>query len=161
MMGKFNIYITVCLTILTLIGCNNKERVAENEKVVVEETSDKAIEEKVAGDEELQLELPRSEATRIADMKQIEQAHVIIQGHKAYVALVLNDTAEAVPVPIEEKISDLLMDEDPQIEEVFVSAKPEFVKYMAEFEKRLTAGEPSKDFIDEFGNTVRKIFPNT
>jgi YhcN/YlaJ family sporulation lipoprotein len=160
-MGKFNIYMTACLTILSLMGCNNKERAAENEKVVVEETSNEAIEEKVAGNEEVQLELPRTAAVRIADMEQIDQAHVIIQGHKAYVALVLNDTAEAVPVPIEEKISDLLMDEDLQVEEVFVSAKPEFVKDMDEFEKRLTAGEPSKDFIDEFGDTVQKIFPNT
>ncbi|PAK39937.1 lipoprotein YhcN, partial [Bacillus licheniformis] len=49
---------------------------------------------------------------------------------------------------------------DNNINNVFVSANPDFVDRMRNYGDRIQNGEPIEGLFEEFGETINRIFPN-
>ncbi|WP_338469295.1 YhcN/YlaJ family sporulation lipoprotein [Niallia sp. XMNu-256] len=100
-------------------------------------------------------------ARKIADLKEVDSANVIITDHNAYVAVNLeNPTSNKVARNMEEKISRIVNSTVQNIENVYVSQDPNFVNRMTTYSNDIRNGRPVEGFMDEFGETVRRVFPN-
>ncbi|MEG7335321.1 YhcN/YlaJ family sporulation lipoprotein [Bacillus sp. 0102A] len=111
------------------------------------------------GNENQQLEVADDAADKISDMKEVEQANVIVAGNQAYVAVVLKNGKEDVGQDLKKKISDKVKDTDKNMDNVYVSANPDFVDRMQGYGDRIQNGDPVAGFFDEFSETVQRIFP--
>ena len=58
------------------------------------------------------------------------------------------------------KISKKVKETDNNINNVFVSANPDFVDRMRNYGDRIQNGEPIEGLFEEFGETINRIFPN-
>jgi YhcN/YlaJ family sporulation lipoprotein len=61
---------------------------------------------------------------------------------------------------LEKKIADQVRATDSDIQEVYVSANPDFVNRMKDYEKRINEGAPVKGLFEEFTEAVQRVFPN-
>ncbi|MDE1433715.1 YhcN/YlaJ family sporulation lipoprotein, partial [Bacillus licheniformis] len=61
---------------------------------------------------------------------------------------------------LKEKISKKVKATDNNINNVFVSANPDFVDRMRNDGDRIQNGEPIQGIFDEFGETINRIFPD-
>ncbi|MFH0348601.1 YhcN/YlaJ family sporulation lipoprotein [Bacillus sp. SW14] len=111
------------------------------------------------GNENQQLEVADDAADKISDMKEVEQANVIVAGNQAYVAVVLKNGKEDVGQDLKKKISDKVKDTDKNMDNVYVSANPDFADRMQGYGDRIQNGDPVAGFFDEFSETVQRIFP--
>jgi spore cortex protein len=99
-------------------------------------------------------------AKKIADLKEVDRANVIVTDNNAYVAVnTENNSSERVAKDIEEKISRIVKSTDRDIDNVYVSQDPDFFNRMTTYSNDIRNGRPIEGFFDEFGNTVRRIFP--
>ncbi|MGV2911482.1 YhcN/YlaJ family sporulation lipoprotein, partial [Bacillus safensis] len=79
-----------------------------------------------------------------------------------FVAVVLEGNKSGdVTDDLKKKISDKVKSTDQQIDNVYVSANPDFVDRMQGYGKRIKSGEPISGFFDEFTETVRRVFPES
>ncbi|MBU8788473.1 MULTISPECIES: YhcN/YlaJ family sporulation lipoprotein [Bacillus] len=99
-------------------------------------------------------------ADRITDMKEVKNATVIVTDNNAYVAVVLTGNKQSkVSESLKNKISDKVKAKDKSIDNVYVSANPDFVDRMTDYGRRIQKGEPIKGLFDEFGQMTRRVFP--
>ncbi|ATO29802.1 lipoprotein YhcN [Bacillus atrophaeus] len=107
------------------------------------------------------LEVADKAADKITDLKEVKHANVIVAGDQAYVAVVLtNGQKGEVENKLKKKISDKVRSADKTIDNVFVSANPDFVERMQGYGDRIQNGDPVAGFFDEFGQMVQRVFPN-
>lgn len=99
-------------------------------------------------------------ADKITDMKEVNNATVIVTDNNAYVAVVLTGNKQGdVTQSLKKKISDKVKATDKSINNVYVSANPDFVDRMQDYGRRIRKGEPIKGLLDEFGQMTRRVFP--
>ena len=100
-------------------------------------------------------------ANRVAGMKEVKSARVLITDHTAYVAAVLNnDEGGRVSKRIENKIADTVRSVDKSVDNVYVSTNPDFVDRVNRYANDVGNGRPVKGFGQEFGELVNRVFPN-
>ncbi|KXI32719.1 MULTISPECIES: YhcN/YlaJ family sporulation lipoprotein [Bacillus] len=98
----------------------------------------------------------------VANMSEVKTANVFVTGKNAFVAVVLEGNKSGdVTDDLKKKISDKVKSTDQQIDNVYVSANPDFVDRMQGYGKRIKSGEPISGFFDEFTETVRRVFPES
>ncbi|MGG1245085.1 YhcN/YlaJ family sporulation lipoprotein [Bacillus cabrialesii] len=105
------------------------------------------------------LEVADDAADKITDMKDVKHANVIVAGNQAYVAVVLTNGNKEVGKDLKKKISDKVRDTDKNMDNVYVSANPDFVDRMQGYGERIQNGDPIAGFFDEFSETVQRVFP--
>ncbi|OLQ57549.1 lipoprotein YhcN [Bacillus licheniformis] len=105
------------------------------------------------------LEVADDAADKITDMKEVKHANVIVAGNQAYVAVVLTNGNKEVGKDLKKKISDKVRDTDKNMDNVYVSANPDFVDRMQGYGERIQNGDPIAGFFDEFSETVQRVFP--
>ncbi|MEC2065644.1 YhcN/YlaJ family sporulation lipoprotein [Bacillus inaquosorum] len=111
------------------------------------------------GNDNRKLEVADDAADKITDMKEVKHANVIVAGNQAYVAVVLTNGNKEVGKDLKKKISDKVRDTDKNMDNVYVSANPDFVDRMQGYGERIQNGDPIAGFFDEFSETVQRIFP--
>ncbi|MFB0636802.1 YhcN/YlaJ family sporulation lipoprotein [Bacillus rugosus] len=111
------------------------------------------------GNDNRKLEVADDAADKITDMKEVKHANVIVAGNQAYVAVVLTNGNKEVGKDLKKKISDKVRDTDKNMDNVYVSANPDFVDRMQGYGERIQNGDPVAGFFDEFSETVQRIFP--
>ncbi|MCY8980614.1 YhcN/YlaJ family sporulation lipoprotein [Bacillus halotolerans] len=111
------------------------------------------------GNDNRQLEVADDAADKITDMKEVKHANVIVAGNQAYVAVVLTNGKKEVGKDLKKKISDKVRDTDKNMDNVYVSANPDFVDRMQGYGERIQNGDPIAGFFDEFSQTVQRVFP--
>ena len=100
-------------------------------------------------------------ANRVAGMKEVKSANVLITDHTAYVAAVLNnDEGGRVSTRIENKIADTVRSVDKSVDNVYVSTNPDFVDRVNQYANDVGNGRPIQGFGQQFGELVNRIFPN-
>jgi spore cortex protein len=100
-------------------------------------------------------------ASKVNEMKEVQQANVIVTENNAFVAVMLEDNAQGkVTRQIEEKISKAVKETDKNIENVYVSSNPDFVERMRNYGNDLQNGEPVEGLFEEFSEMTRRVFPN-
>ncbi|MEI1420652.1 YhcN/YlaJ family sporulation lipoprotein [Bacillus cabrialesii] len=105
------------------------------------------------------LEVADDAADKITEMKEVKHANVIVAGNQAYVAVVLTNGNKEVGKDLKKKISDKVRDTDKNMDNVYVSANPDFVDRMQGYGERIQNGDPIAGFFDEFSETVQRVFP--
>lgn len=111
-------------------------------------------------DENARMDVADEAAKKVEDMKQVEDATVIITDNNAYVAAQLEGGESAkLTKETEKKIGDVVRNTDPDINDVFVSTNPDFMDRMQGYADEINKGNPVTGFIEEFNETVRRIFP--
>ncbi|WP_053419030.1 YhcN/YlaJ family sporulation lipoprotein [Viridibacillus arvi] len=126
-----------------------------NETVKEEETTT----EKTPTNNEHKLELADDVADKIAEMKEVEKANVIVTNKNAYVAVTLKKGVNGDKA-VEDKIADQARAANAEFKNVYVSLNPDFVKEMTQYGEKIRANEPVEGFFEEFSNTVKRVFPN-
>ncbi|KUL15624.1 Lipoprotein YhcN [Bacillus paralicheniformis] len=107
------------------------------------------------------MEVADKAADKVAELKEVNHANVIVTNRNAYVAVVLKGNPKGdVTNELKEKISKKVKDTDNNINNVFVSANPDFVDRMRNYGDRIQNGEPIQGIFDEFGETINRIFPD-
>ncbi|MCY9375193.1 MULTISPECIES: YhcN/YlaJ family sporulation lipoprotein [Bacillus] len=113
----------------------------------------------IDGNDNRKLEVADDAADKIKDIKEVKHANVIVAGNQAYVAVVLANGNKEVGKDLKKKISDKVRDTDKNMDNVYVSANPDFVDRMQGYGERIQNGDPVAGFFDEFSETVQRIFP--
>ncbi|MFC0418354.1 YhcN/YlaJ family sporulation lipoprotein [Cytobacillus solani] len=98
-------------------------------------------------------------ADRIAAMPEVKDVNVIVTDDNAYVAAQLGEGVELTRV-VERKIADQVKAVDQEIDDVYVSANPDFYDRMTSYSNDIRNGEPMEGLFEEFTESVRRMFPS-
>lgn len=100
-------------------------------------------------------------ADRVADLKEVRRASVIVTDRNAYVAAQLEDNAEGkLTSQMENRIANTVRKTDASIQNVYVSTNPDFIDRMDNYVNDIREGRPIAGLFDEFTEVVRRVFPN-
>ncbi|QMV40765.1 YhcN/YlaJ family sporulation lipoprotein [Cohnella cholangitidis] len=104
-------------------------------------------------------------ANKIAAMPGIDSAYVMMTDHNAYVAVTEDNrankgnTSASVTDAVKDKIADQVKTLSPSVENVYVSANPDFTGRMKGYANDVRAGHPIQGFLAEFNALVERVFP--
>lgn len=100
-------------------------------------------------------------AAQIAEMDEVDTAHVLVTDSNAYVAVRLKNGVEDND-ELKTRISDKAKEGKgtSSFENVYVSLDPDFVGRMEEYGNKIREGEPVEGFFDEFTETIHRVFPD-
>ncbi|XHU78355.1 YhcN/YlaJ family sporulation lipoprotein [Peribacillus simplex] len=98
---------------------------------------------------------------RVEAMKEVSNASVIVTENNAYVGAVLKDGRDKdISNDLKERIADKVRGADPSVDQVYVSANPDFVQRMEGYANDIENGKPVAGFAEEFRELVTRIFPS-
>lgn len=98
-------------------------------------------------------------ANRVENLKQVEHAVVIVTDNNAYVGAVLEEGTKLTQ-GLEDRIAGAVKKGDKKAERVFISTNPDFTRRMDGYVNDLNNDRPIRGLSDEFGETVRRVFPD-
>ncbi|MFC4596944.1 YhcN/YlaJ family sporulation lipoprotein [Cohnella hongkongensis] len=102
-------------------------------------------------------------ANKISAMPGIGAAYVMLTDRNAYVAVVEDDRANTGHTSLTDEVKDKIANQvkalSPSVENVYVSANPDFIGRMEGYANDVRAGHPIQGFITEFNALVERIFP--
>lgn len=97
---------------------------------------------------------------KVEDLEEVRHANVIVTNRNAYVAVVLDEQPKGeVRKEVEDKISDAVKSTDRDINNVFVSANPDFVDRMTDYGDKVASGRPIQGLFEEFNEMIQRVFP--
>lgn len=100
-------------------------------------------------------------AKKVAALKEIKDANVIVTGNSAFVAVVMRNGSKGdVPSHLKTKIADRVKSTDKHIKNVYISANPDFVARMKDYGDKIKKGHPVTGLFTEFSKMVRRVFPD-
>lgn len=130
------------------------------------------------------VELSEEIADQIADMKEVDSANVLVTDENVYVAVVLENgvmnrsrnnlrnqnqdngnrvnvraRGENMPGGLKDKIANKVQSLKPNVDNVYVSANPDFVDRVNGFVDQVQEGRPIQGLINEFNTMVGRMFP--
>ncbi len=103
-------------------------------------------------------------ADRVADritseVDDVDQAYVFTGPENAYVAVVLDENKELTD-EVQKRIQQVVKNTDQDIDDVFISANPDFTRQARDYANQYDEGEPVEGFFEEMGDMFERIFPN-
>ncbi|MCM3724198.1 YhcN/YlaJ family sporulation lipoprotein [Neobacillus cucumis] len=100
-------------------------------------------------------------ADKVADLSEIDHAYIIVTDNNAYVAVQLGTSiGNQLTASLRGKITKEVKMVDDNIDNVYISKNPQFYKRMARYTRGIRNGQTSSDFIDDFSDTIRRVFPD-
>lgn len=100
-------------------------------------------------------------ADKVTDLAEVDDATVIVNDNNAYVAAKLNRTSRnELTSDIQNTISRAVKSGDDEIDNVYISLNPDFYNRMKIYSDDIRAGRPVSGFMDEFSDSIRRMFPN-
>ena len=173
-MKKIWMYMSVTALCLALMGCggaDENEETLDNtnneENGVVDNTTDDTADETPdpVGEDEAVLERADEAESKVLELEEVERATVVLTDNNAYVAVeIAGETTMEEESEEFEKINDAIGDKvretNADIDNVYVSINPDFVKQMNDYGDRIDAGEPVEGFFEEFNEAVQRMFPD-
>jgi spore cortex protein len=100
-------------------------------------------------------------ADKVTKLSEIQQANIIVTDNNAYVAVKLEgSTRKQLTATTRSKITKAVKSVDANIDNVYISKKPQFYKRMTRYTEDIRHGRTSSNFINEFSNTIRRVFPD-
>lgn len=108
-----------------------------------------------------QIRVPENIANRIEDLREVKRAKVIVTDNHAYVGAVLQKGEDSLTTEVKDKIAHAVRNADSSIDEVHVSANPDFINKMNQYVNDAKNGKPIEGFTDEFRDLVNRVFPSS
>ncbi|MGE8080652.1 YhcN/YlaJ family sporulation lipoprotein [Peribacillus loiseleuriae] len=100
-------------------------------------------------------------AIEVDKLPEVNNSSVMVMGNSAYVAAELSDLGGRERANIvERRIADRVRTVDSGIANVYVSSNPDFIDRMRGYSNNVRNGHPISGFANEFGETVRRVFPS-
>ncbi|MED3834250.1 YhcN/YlaJ family sporulation lipoprotein [Peribacillus frigoritolerans] len=101
-------------------------------------------------------------SNRVEALKEVSNAKVIVTENNAYVGAVLKDGGDKdISNDLKERVADAVRGADPSVDQVYVSANPDFVQRMDRYANDIENGKPVEGFAEEFRELVTRIFPSS
>ncbi|WP_270169693.1 YhcN/YlaJ family sporulation lipoprotein [Paenibacillus sp. SYP-B4298] len=130
----------------------------------------------VGAHQNYKIDMSETAAQRVAALKEVQSAYVMLGDKNAYVAVNLHDqvnrgttpgqvgtyaTTDSIEVPseIKRKIAAEVKQVKGNVQHVYVSANPDFVGRMTGYMNDVRAGHPIQGLIAEFNAMVERVFP--
>jgi len=102
----------------------------------------------------------RDIAERAAELKEIESATCVITGDTALIGVQFDDQYKGgITNEIKDKVEEACKDEDPQIEQVVVTADPDVVSRIQDMLQDIGEGRPVSGFAEEINELINRIQP--
>lgn len=99
-------------------------------------------------------------ANRLTNMREIDEATVFLTGNTAYVAVDMPGRQEGqLTNNLKDRIADEVRHLDTRIDNVYVSADPDFFSRMGAYARDIRNGRPISGLANEITETLRRIFP--
>lgn len=99
-------------------------------------------------------------ANRLTNMREVDAATVWLSGNNAYVAVDIEGDREGrVTNKLKDRIGDEVRHMDGNIDNVYVSADPDFFDRMGGYARDIRNGAPIEGMFDEVNETLRRVFP--
>jgi YhcN/YlaJ family sporulation lipoprotein len=116
-------------------------------------------------------------ARAITKINEVRSATVLLSDNNAYVGIVINAPRygqgqnfmgkpnrngpgmDTVNDALRTKITDEVKKVNPSIQNVYISADPQFIHSFKGFSDQVIHGNPIKSFISQFNDSMRKSFP--
>ncbi|WMM90811.1 YhcN/YlaJ family sporulation lipoprotein [Heyndrickxia coagulans] len=101
-------------------------------------------------------------ARSIENLKEVAQAFVIATNDNAYVAVLLerNQNNDKLDKKLKNKISKVVKQTDPSINDVYISENPDFFDQMSDYVNDIRNGRPISGFFNQFNDIIQRVFPN-
>ncbi len=128
------------------------------------------------------MEMSQEIADKLASMKEVDMANVLLTDKNAYVSVVLNhmnttprhtdgngtmnqsalrDDPDPVAMELKNRIADQVRQLHPDVRNVYVSANPDFVQRMNEYAEQFRNGHPLRGLTVQFNTMVDRLFPQS
>ncbi|MDQ0351643.1 YhcN/YlaJ family sporulation lipoprotein [Alkalibacillus filiformis] len=94
---------------------------------------------------------------------EVSQAYVMTGDNNAYVAVVLHNNdngTDEVSDEVKEEVADVVKSTKQDLNNVYVSANPDFFNMVNDYTQRVNEGDPIEGFFEEFNAMLDRIFPN-
>jgi YhcN/YlaJ family sporulation lipoprotein len=110
------------------------------------------------------IEMSDKVANKLAASPEIDAAFVVLTDHNAYVAVTQAHKAKSTKSisltdALKDKIADQVKSMVPIVENVYVSANPDFISRMKGYASDVRQGHPIQGLIVEFNALVERVFP--
>jgi YhcN/YlaJ family sporulation lipoprotein len=110
------------------------------------------------------IEMSDKVANKLAASPEIDTAFVVLTDHNAYVAVTQSDKVKSTKSnqltnALKDKIADQVKSMAPTVENVYVSANPDFISRMKGYASDVRQGHPIQGLIVEFNALVERVFP--
>jgi YhcN/YlaJ family sporulation lipoprotein len=108
---------------------------------------------------ENRFDIAQTAADRIARLKGVKSANVLVTKHNAYVAAVVNTPKNQITKVLEGQIAKEVHATDRSIQKVYVSTNPEFVDRVRQYVDDVRRGRPITGLFDQLNKIMQRIFP--
>lgn len=114
-----------------------------------------------AGDNNRNIDLADDVADKVTDLREVDDASVLVTNRNAYVAVKLSDQGNReMNDDLQKKIARKVRDTKHDFDNVYISENPDFYDRMRGYGNDIRNGRPIGGFFDEFTETVQRVFPN-
>lgn len=100
-------------------------------------------------------------ADRVADLKSVDTAAAVVLGNYAYIGVTTRDMGKdgLLTDEFKQKVANEARSVDPNLQRVFVSANPNFVKQLNGYINDFRNGRPIGGIIEGVTNVINRTFP--
>lgn len=99
-------------------------------------------------------------ADQVALIDQVAKAIILETDNNAFVAVRLNNRSVRLTEELERKIAQVVKANVEHADAVYISDSPDFYQKMQSFANANKAHQPAQSYIDDFSETIRRIFPD-
>lgn len=105
------------------------------------------------------IEVADDVAEEISKIDGVDQSYVFVTDNNAYVAVRLV-RGKYLSMELETSIENKVKKVKEDIDQVFISTNPDFFSRFEEYRRDIEKGDPISGLIEDFTETVRRMFPN-
>ncbi len=148
--------------VLTLVaGCTSDDRKAKQQSIAGDKHIGLLQQQDHTNYVDDHILVAEQAANKIRAIPGVVQADVLLRQRNAYVAVVFYDTQARGNHDVGDQITAKVKSTDPQIQDVFISAHPEFVNLVHAYVTDVQQGRPVAGFFTKFDVLLPRIFPNS
>ncbi|MFC0015994.1 MULTISPECIES: YhcN/YlaJ family sporulation lipoprotein [Allobacillus] len=96
----------------------------------------------------------------------VEDANVMTNGQNAYVAVELGNNRDTngkendISQQLNDQITDVVQTSSNQIDDVYITANPDFAGSLNDYANSIENGEPVEGLFEEMNDMIERVFPN-
>lgn len=149
---------SIALSLLISAGCGMDNNARENDNIMNNELKNVTYDEQT--NEQNRMAVADDAAKKVADLKEIKYANVIVTNNNAYAAVVLEgDPKGKLSDDLKNRVADQVRSTDRELSNVYVSENPDFFDRMKDYGDKIRSGEPVAGLADEFNEMIKRVFP--
>ncbi|MFB5663986.1 YhcN/YlaJ family sporulation lipoprotein [Alteribacillus sp. HJP-4] len=152
--------LSIMLVVSLMAGCAANQGNGDNQTDEREETENLTQTNNNDNENQTHMEVADEAAEKATDLEEVRVAYVIVANKTAYAAVELEEEPEEeIGEDVKQKISEEVKSTDDNIENVLVSANPDFVDRMTNYADKIENGQPVEGLFEEFNKMVQRVFP--